>query len=179
MSSRKRSPKMTDETPSSRSSPSAPAISRSYTSFGHGEGMATFHARSPRAAVCSSRSDSRTPCIETRPNAAVTVVRVPTTSPSPACRTSWSARAESLPLLHETTAFRRGAMTLQDYHGGAADGARACSPRAPAAAHHTNALAPSSRRSASHERAEPRDGAAHDEAVDLFGPLVRIEGLGV
>ena len=44
------------------------------------------------------------------------VVRIPTTSISPERRTSWSARAESLPLLQETTAFVRGVMPLKSYH---------------------------------------------------------------
>src|SRR5580693_8325812 len=78
--------------------------------------MGTFQQGRPRASACLSRSDSRTPCIDTRPNSDVIVVRIPTTSTSPEPRTSCNERAESLPLLQETMAFVREDMTLKSYH---------------------------------------------------------------
>jgi hypothetical protein len=45
--------------------------------------------------------------MDTRPKVSVTVVNAPTTSNSPARLTPWSARALSLPLDHEISAFGR------------------------------------------------------------------------
>jgi hypothetical protein len=45
--------------------------------------------------------------MDTRPKVSVTVVNAPTTSNSPASLTSWSAKALSLPLDHEISAFGR------------------------------------------------------------------------
>jgi len=45
--------------------------------------------------------------METRPKVSVTVVKVPTTSNSPARLTSWRAKVLSLPLDHEINAFGR------------------------------------------------------------------------
>jgi hypothetical protein len=64
----------------------------------------------PAAASCANRISCRTPWIDTRSNASVTVVRAATTSNSPARLTSCSENAESLPLDHEISAFGRGSL---------------------------------------------------------------------
>ena len=64
----------------------------------------------PAASHCASKISCRTPWIDTRPKVSVTAVKAPTTSNSPARRTSCSANALSLPLDHEISAFGRGAI---------------------------------------------------------------------
>ena len=61
----------------------------------------------PAASHCASRISCRTPWIDTRPNVSVTVVSAPTTSNSPARLTACSAKALSLPLDQEISAFGR------------------------------------------------------------------------
>src|SRR5512146_1890326 len=94
-------------TPSARAAVNACAISRSYTSFEHGQGMRTFLHGSATASAWRSSNSSRTACIETLEKSVVTVVRRPTTSTSPASRSTCSAHELSFPLLHATQAFGR------------------------------------------------------------------------
>jgi hypothetical protein len=43
-------------------------------------------------------------------------IKMPTTSTSPERRTSWSGKAESLPLLRETTYLRASDHGVKSYH---------------------------------------------------------------
>ena len=61
----------------------------------------------PAARSCACKISCRTPWIDTRSNVSVTVVSAPTTSYSPARRTSCSENALSLPLDHEISALGR------------------------------------------------------------------------
>src|SRR6516165_8386770 len=79
--------------------------------------MRTFRHGSPTASAWSSSSRSRTACIDTRSNSAVTVVSSPTTSTSGERRSAWSAQALSLPLLQASHALGRA--THATYHGDA------------------------------------------------------------
>src|SRR5215475_831208 len=60
--------------------------------------MCTTIAGKPTAASCICSNSSRTPCMLTRPNVSVTVVKAPTISKSPVRRASCKAQALSLPL---------------------------------------------------------------------------------
>src|ERR1700676_3109495 len=66
----------------------------------------------PAASSWASKISCRTPWMDTRPKVSVTVVKAPTTSNPTARLTSWSAKALSLPLDHEISAF--GCIELND-----------------------------------------------------------------
>src|ERR1700733_8026074 len=74
----------------------------------------------PMASACRSINSSRTPCMETRLNAAFTVVISAAISYSPPRRMRSSAMPESLPPLQNATAFliliNSGALAQEDVH---------------------------------------------------------------
>src|SRR5216684_6478062 len=102
MSERNKSPKTMASIPSPRALWRWARIADSYSGFGQGQGIGTFHRGRPTAAACASTSPLRTSCMATRSPARVVS--------SPATSRSWrrarcNAQAASLPPLQATTAF--------------------------------------------------------------------------
>src|ERR1700751_2629283 len=65
----------------------------------------TLRQGNPRAAAWRPRDSSRTPCMQTRPQPEVSLVRRPTISSPPADRATCSAKALSLPVLQAARAL--------------------------------------------------------------------------
>ena len=103
-SSRNRSPNAMWVNPSATARSTAPRMARSYTSFGHGDGIGICHSGSPSAPACACSTSTRTACIATRCAASLIVVSRPPIS-TPCCRRTCTIQALSLPLDHDISVF--------------------------------------------------------------------------
>ena len=77
----------------------------SYTSFGHGCGIATTRSGRPAARACASSTSRRTPCIATRSTDSFTVVSNARDGTGPLRFSRCSAQALSLPELQDSRIF--------------------------------------------------------------------------